>query len=249
MDPSNRRARYSSAEAIRSDDAQRLAKLLIGEDALWFQNNYHWLTIQAIGYDAVHCTKVLIDHGIDFHGVDFKGINLMHAAMTTSPFSVVHLLYQKWPDVNKLLPPTRMPLILHAVERRIREYHRQGEADAALAFVERLIRDGARWDLWPEDYPSAASMAVWIGDLSLLSLVLRNGAPSHNRDQQGNTPLLLALCRSDEQAVRLLLEHGAAEAAPPEDRDRLLAVAQETAQAAVLAELRQRWHQPDGDGR
>jgi ankyrin repeat protein len=55
---------------------------------------------------------------------------------------------------------------------------------------------------------TALILASEVGTLEIVNLLLQNGASVHDRDADGRSPLLLAICEAHWDIAELLLERG-----------------------------------------
>ena len=143
---------------------------------------------------------------VDFRMRDHQGESLLHAAAMHNSCQVLPVLVELGADLNARrvgyplwqVTPESADTPLHvAIERRSR--------DAAIM----LIEMGANPDIQDVLHGrSPLHMAAIFGTSDIVSALVRHGAKVNVRAANGETPMLLALAKSDFETVRILHDCG-----------------------------------------
>jgi ankyrin repeat protein/Cdc6-like AAA superfamily ATPase len=149
------------------------------------------------GFDA--CVRTLIDYGADLDSRDADGTPLSWAARY-GHMTVVRTLIEKGADLEAFgYSGVRTPLIW-AVRMK------------QSSVVKFLFEKGARWDiptiLFDDSEHSLLSRAIRTGDLPTARVLLEHGASTMYFGLEDVYDLHHAVCRGDEEMIRLLFDYG-----------------------------------------
>ena len=163
----------------------------------WLLENMGNNVILAAGQGDLAKVKRLIEQeGVDVNMQDPDGATALMSAVREGHYEVVKYLLDKGAKVDaQKLPEGLTPLIIAAMTE-------QSE------MVRLLLARGANVNLL-SPAGTALSLATFQGYSEIVNILLANGATPDVQDEQGNTPLIIAVSKNEANIVRSLLQRDA----------------------------------------
>ena len=140
----------------------------------------------------------LLDHGADVNARTFSGYTPLSAAAQTNDIEAVQVLLEHYADVNSQSGSGETPLYGALT----------GDESKAVLVIQRLLEHGADPNICKHNLSTPLHEVSSRGWLEAARLLLSYGAKVDEKDDEGMTPLQLAIYGREEM-TKLLLEHGA----------------------------------------
>ena len=186
-------------EAAKRNQVDKLRKLL-SKDENWLEkrDKYRRTPLHsAARYGAFEAASLLLDQGADFNAKDESGDTPLHLASIFRHDEIVDLLIQHKADVDTLNFHGQAPLHLASL---------YGNPES----IKSLLAAGAKINIGDADGNTPLHTAVLYRNPKNIDEILKGNPDIDAINGEGFTPLHLAVRRPEnEQAIELLLQHGA----------------------------------------
>ena len=187
--------------------------------------------ILAVQGGHIEALRLLLQHHADVDGKDNDGRTALHWALSNEDYGVAQLLLEHGANVDLHEPTSGPNMLIDAVQggrvealRLLLQHNADvdgkdngGSTALHWAFaneddgiVQVLLEHGANVNLHEPDFGrTPLIIAVQWGRVEASRLLLQHNADVNGKENNGRTALHWALINEDDDAVQLLLEHGA----------------------------------------